>query len=203
MTCKVEGCVGRYHIFLHDNSSFNEVQEKDEAVLQAWDDQVPDVIDIRFKDWLEELRSIPEIVVTRFYDVDLSKELQLYIFCDAIEEEFTAVVCVGGHARGSLSVLTIAGKGKVVRAKGMPIPRLELDAAAKRAKLKAYVEKAFRQELNFASSFLWIDSRTVMCWLTSRTEGFSQYVTNRVNLLRWTSGIGSTRRKMLPMMPHA
>uniref|UniRef100_A0A6P7HB13 Uncharacterized protein LOC114346498 n=1 Tax=Diabrotica virgifera virgifera TaxID=50390 RepID=A0A6P7HB13_DIAVI len=114
-----------------------------------------------------------------------NREFQLHIvcFCHASEEAFAAVAYVRGHARRSLSFSIIAGKGKVARAKRIPIPRLELDAAVEGAKLKAYVEKAFEQELNFASSFLWIDLRTVMCWLTLRTGRFSQYVTNRLNLI--------------------
>uniref|UniRef100_A0A6P7FZ56 Uncharacterized protein LOC114332511 n=1 Tax=Diabrotica virgifera virgifera TaxID=50390 RepID=A0A6P7FZ56_DIAVI len=114
-----------------------------------------------------------------------NRELQLHIcsFCDASEDAFATVAYVRDHARGTLSVSIIAGKEKVAKAKGMPIPKLELDAAIKGAKLKAYVEKAFGQELNFASYFLWIDSRTVMCWKTSRTGEFSQYVNNRVNLI--------------------
>ncbi|XP_050517490.1 uncharacterized protein LOC126892099 [Diabrotica virgifera virgifera] len=120
-----------------------------------------------------------------YREMNCNRELQLHIccFCDASEDAFATVAYVRDHARGSLSVSIIAGKEKVAKAKGMPIPRLELDAAIKGAKLKAYVEKAFGHELNFASSFLWIDSRTVMCWLTSRTGEFSQYVNNRVNLI--------------------
>uniref|UniRef100_A0A6P7GL53 Uncharacterized protein LOC114339493 n=1 Tax=Diabrotica virgifera virgifera TaxID=50390 RepID=A0A6P7GL53_DIAVI len=128
-------------------------------------------------------KTYKKIEVPRFYDVDLSKELQLHIFYGASEEAFAAVAYIRGHARGSLSVSIIAGKGKVARAKGMSIPKLELNAAVEGAKLKAYVEKAFGQDLNFARSFLWTDSRTVMCWLTSRTGRFSQYVTNRINLI--------------------
>ncbi|XP_050500757.1 uncharacterized protein LOC126880751 [Diabrotica virgifera virgifera] len=127
-----------------------------------WEDQVPDVIGIRFQ---EEFRIIPEI--PRFYDVDLSKEFQLHIFCNASKEAFAAMAYVRDHTRGSLSVSIIAGKGKVARAKGMPILRLELDTSVDGAKFKEYAEQAFGQDLNFASSFLWTYSKIIMYWLTA------------------------------------
>ncbi|XP_050515011.1 uncharacterized protein LOC126890201 [Diabrotica virgifera virgifera] len=98
-----------------------------------WDDQVPYVIDIRFKDWLEELRVSPEFEVLRFYDVDLSMELQLHIFCDASEEAFALVAYVRGHARGSLRVSIIAGKGKVAWPRISTLPTADNSQLEKRA----------------------------------------------------------------------
>lgn len=58
----------------------------------GWDQKQSDNINVKFKNWLDNLNKLVEFKVPRFYFEGCGKmNIQLYIFCDASEEAIAVV----------------------------------------------------------------------------------------------------------------
>ena len=113
---------------------------------------------------------------------DCLKELNkakywLYGFGDASKRAYCAVVFLV-TMRNNLSVKLVASKTRASPIKELCIAQLELMAARILAQLMDVVRQALEPEYKFEGIRYWIDSMTVLCWI-SNTGRWKQFVQHR------------------------
>ena len=144
------------------------------------DDTIPDSLQSVWHTWLSELKNITTVSVPRWYfrrchDVT---SVQLHISVDSSEAAFATVAYLRIISDTGIQVSIICGRIRVAPLKPLTIPRLELQAAV----MGVRIASTTKQEVEFsiASTHIWSDSQTVLCWLRSETRRFKTFVSNRV-----------------------
>ena len=130
-----------------------------------------------FQNWLSELEKIQEIKIPRFYGC-AKLDKQLHIFADASELAMCIVVYIRFPTDTGFDVKFVMGKTRVCPMKPVSIPRLELQAALHAARIKSSVQE--EHNLNFAETYMWSDSKTVLPWLKTSDKKHPIFVANRV-----------------------
>lgn len=147
-----------------------------------WDEMIqPEEMEL-WKQWLGELRHIPEVEIERWYFTESNVEsYELHVFVDAGEEAAAAVAyavrCLGEKREPAL----ISSKSKVAPNRCISIPRMELQAAIIGVRLASFIKES--HSIVFKSCVFWTDSRNVLCWLRS-PQRFKIFVAHRVSEIR-------------------
>lgn len=142
-----------------------------------WDEQVSEKLS---KEWIkinEELESINQFKIPRWYGTVTACGVELHGFCDASTKAYACVI----YCRlkyNKQSIILVAAKSKLVPLKKhISLPRLELCGALLLAKLMAKVKKCLEgQELHV---FGWSDSTAVLGWLQGNPSRWKTFVSNR------------------------
>ena len=130
----------------------------------SWDEVMPEVIEKRWKDWLDDLRTLNKFTIPRCLqpnDRVAVVSAQLHHFCDASSQAYGAVTFLKMiNQKGSVHVMLVTSKARLAPIKSMSIPRLELTAAV----LAAKIDHVLRKEITIPleQSSLWTDSEIVL-----------------------------------------
>lgn len=105
--------------------------------------------------------------------------LQLHIFVDASEEAYAAVAYWSIDYLGKVSIVFVMGKANCSPLKTLFVPRLKLQAAVMRSRIKEGILSSH----NVVPSIInfWSDSKTVINWIQSDRRRYKQYVAHRVS----------------------
>ncbi|XP_011883862.1 PREDICTED: uncharacterized protein LOC105571005, partial [Vollenhovia emeryi] len=157
-----------------------------------WDDEVPDKLKNRFSKWLEDLKELNKIRITRCIlgQISESDNVSLHIFCDASKDAYATVIYIRVENFEGVKVHFVQAKTRVAPArKGntdarTSIPRLELLAATIGARLARNVLDALH--FKTLKLFYWTDSSTVLAWI-QRECNWATFVYNRIKEIRMLS----------------
>ncbi|XP_058816670.1 uncharacterized protein LOC131679943 [Topomyia yanbarensis] len=99
----------------------------------GWDDQIPNNLINRWQQWVDVLRTLEKVAVSRCYFLGYDPfsylTLELHVFVDASEQAYAAVAYFRIIDRGDIRCSLVAAKAKVAPLQPLTIPRLELQAA--------------------------------------------------------------------------
>ncbi|XP_055615272.1 uncharacterized protein LOC129761561 [Toxorhynchites rutilus septentrionalis] len=157
----------------------------------AWDDQIPSLLEDKWKLWIRILPNVKAVQIPRCYrhltsSTDTNR-VQLHMFVDSSEKGLAAVAYFRFEEDGKIECALIGSKTRVAPLKYLSIPRLELQAAVVGARLADSIVKSHR--LVIAKRFFWTDSRDVMCWLRSDHRRYSSFVASRIGELLETTDV--------------
>ena len=110
------------------------------------------------------------------HELDLSHELEMYIFSEVSEKAISAVAYLR-IKEDSLRTSFVMGKVKLAPSHGHKIPRLDLCAALLATQVAQIVQDNLCMRINKVQNFT--DSRVVLGYLNNRTRRFYNYVSNR------------------------
>ena len=105
----------------------------------------------------------------------------LHGFVDASSKAYAAVIYLHVTTTTGSYVKFVASKSRVVPAKELSIPRLELLAALVLARLIEHVNEALQLELAITDITCWTDSKVTLFWIKGEEKEWEQFVQNRVN----------------------
>ncbi|XP_062539236.1 uncharacterized protein LOC134207546 [Armigeres subalbatus] len=148
-----------------------------------WDAQVDDNIWERWIKWIDAVKKINQIRISRCYfrkaTLRSYKDLQLHIFVDASELAYSAVAYFRIVKTDKTSECAlVAAKAKVAPLKPLSILRLELQAALLGARLMQCVIES--HTVAVTKRYLWSDSSTVLAWIRADHRRYKQYVACRI-----------------------
>ncbi|XP_058826881.1 uncharacterized protein LOC131686893 [Topomyia yanbarensis] len=134
-----------------------------------WDQQIPDDLNKRWRQWSELFGQLNQIRIPRCYfrspfPKNLDR-LQLHVFVDASEMAYAAVAYFRLESNGCVQVALVGAKVKVAPLKTLSIPRLELKAANLGVRLAGSIQSQHSYPINFR--YFWGDSKTVLAWIKS------------------------------------
>ncbi|XP_055633828.1 uncharacterized protein LOC129774158 [Toxorhynchites rutilus septentrionalis] len=148
-----------------------------------WDDRIPEDLFVRWKQWLQVLKELDNVRITRCYfpgyDPACYDDLELHIFVDGSEQAYSAAAYFRVRDQGQIRCALVSSKTKVAPLQLTSVPRLELQAAVIGARLRKTIEDG--HSVRVKSTYFWSDSSTVISWITSDTRRYRQYVAFRVN----------------------
>ena len=155
----------------------------------AWDDKVPDEIELKWFKWLDGLHSsidlqIPRCVKPRDFDDDTC--IELHHFAEASLQAYGAcnyIRCINKF--GQIHTQLLISKCRVAPIKQRTIPRLELQAAL----LPVELDKLLITELDIeiVGSYFWSYSKVVLSYIRNETTRFHVFVENRVSAIQQRS----------------
>ncbi|XP_058817361.1 uncharacterized protein LOC131680666 [Topomyia yanbarensis] len=134
-----------------------------------WDQQIPDDLNKRWRQWSELFGQLNQIRIPRCYfrspfPKNLDR-LQLHVFVDASEMAYAAVAYFRLESNSCVQVALVGAKVKVAPLKTLSIPRLELKAANLGVRLAGSIQSQHSYPINFR--YFWGDSKTVLAWIKS------------------------------------
>ena len=147
-----------------------------------WDEEVPDEIAKKWNAWVKGLKHTPTVDVPRCVSTINQSHFELHGFADASKMAVCAAIYAVSYCEESPIDRNLLVAKSRVAPKNLSIPRLELVAAHTLAKLQNNVENALKS-FPIASSHNWVDSVTVLYWLSDRGE-WSTFVRNRVKKIK-------------------
>lgn len=135
-----------------------------------WDCEVPDKIFQRWKNWLNEVKSLKCIEIPRCYFPAARpyRSAELHTFCDASNCAFATIVYLRIVQDENIFVAMLSSKSKVAPLKAMTVPRLELQAAAAGSILCDTIQSELG--INIFRRFFWTDSKVVKSWLETKEK---------------------------------
>jgi len=159
----------------------------------GWDDELAGETLQKWMNWFSTLPAAEKIAIPRPYSVCMRKRqsVQLHVFCDASEQAFAAVAYMRITLPDRVDVAFLIGKTRVAPLRPISIPRLELQAAVMGARLASSLKNY--HSIKFDETYLWSDSRTVLCWIRSDVRKYKQFVAHRVGEILETTEVGSWR----------
>ena len=153
-----------------------------------WDDVLPGEISDVWNSWRQELQSVVNVKVPRYYfEKGVPYCLELHVFVDASEDAFGAVSYWRSiNADGKIGVSFVAGKTRYAPLKMVSIPRLELQAAVLGTRLMATILK--EHSIKVSRTICWSDSTMVINWIGSESRRYKPFVAHRITeILETTS----------------
>lgn len=148
----------------------------------TWDEVIPDKEFSKWLLWVSLLPEVEKVRIPRCYSLKIPSAnlsaTQLHVFVDASENAFAAVAYFRFEVNGIVDCALIGAKTKVAPQKPMSIPRLELQAAVLGTRLASSIVEGHSMPIQ--KTFMWSDSKTVLCWLNSDPRKYRQFVAFRV-----------------------
>ena len=149
----------------------------------GWDDQLPDGILPRWREWLDETARLGELRIPRYYFPGLASfgSVDIHVFCDASDKAFACVVYMVHRCHNKSHVALVFAKSRVASLKSQTVPRLELQGCV----LASQIAKTVQDELHveFTSIHLWTDSKICLSWLQTK-EKLNAFVGSRVTTIK-------------------
>ena len=150
-----------------------------------WDEQVPEVIQKRWKVWCDKLNMLTMLRVPRCLkpksNVIIIKS-QLNHFCDASSHSYGVVTYIKMiDQEGGVHTMLDMSKAPLVPINSMSIPRLELTAAV----LEAKIDSTFWKQMSvpLEESCLRSDSEIVLGYIYNQEKRFHVFVANRIEII--------------------
>ena len=134
-----------------------------------WDDELDDIIKQKFLKFLNDLKIIKQISMSRFIYGAFKEQIcniELHCFCDSSLQAYSSVIYIRVITNLDVKVNLICSKTKVSPMKEVTIPRLELMSCALLTKLLQSVLKGL--SLNTASIYCWSDSMIALYWIKNK-----------------------------------
>jgi len=158
----------------------------------GWDEELPEIFQRRFKDWLQETSCLTALRFLRNFTAGATTRdsWQIHTFSDASQSAYAACVFLRTVNQGVVSVDFLQGKARVApigkekqrkdgTGKQRPtIPRLELLGCTIAARLTKSVKEALSIG-DDVPTYFWSDSQTVLSWI-KRNDSWGTFVGNRV-----------------------
>ncbi|XP_068209233.1 uncharacterized protein [Palaemon carinicauda] len=151
----------------------------------AWDDEVPDDHQRRFKQWISEVLNLQKITIPRCLKLPQQAKdttFQMHVFSDASTSGYGAVAYLTSNEGGCSKTSFLIGKARVVPLKATSIPRLELTAAAVAVNLGQ--KMTLELDLHLNEICYYTDSTTVLYYIRAERKRFPVFVANRVRQIR-------------------
>ncbi len=147
-----------------------------------WDDPIPPDNELQFKEWLDEVSSIPELSIPRRYFSNLDYEdIELHIFSDASIKAYGAVAYFRvKYPHGKIFTTFVISKVRLAPLKEISLPRLELMGTLVSARLSQYLQTTFPW-LDDRKIYMWTDSQICLHWIKGHAADWKQFVRNRVS----------------------
>ena len=161
----------------------------------GWDDEIPQVYQTEWQNWLGTLPHLQNISVNRcfksqgFGDI---KNAQLHLFSDGSELGYGAsaylrLVDVYDNVTCSL----VIGKSRLAPIKQVSIPRLELSGAVVACRLYSLLSDELQIKLDQVN--FWTDSMIVLGYIKNVSRRFKTFVGNRLSVIHETTSPGQWR----------
>ena len=159
------------------------------AMGHAWDKELSAESSKLFSDWCSELREIRTMSINRLYFENGCTNLRLHIFTDASEEAMCIVACLQDET--TLKLTYVIGKSRVAPIRHTTIPKLELQAAVNRVRLRRQILR--EHDVKIDKIFHWTGSSTVLQWLQAAHRKQKVFVANRAAEILENSSIDQWR----------
>ena len=124
-----------------------------------------------------------EILVLRCVCGGLEEAVTSYTlhgFGEASEKVYCAVVYLVLEVSSGYHPVLLTSKTRVAPLSRQSVPRLELLSGVILARLVSSVKDALQSQIQIDDTYLWLDSKTAICWIKGSKE-WKQFVQNRVN----------------------
>ena len=147
----------------------------------SWDEEVPEDLLDRWKDWIADLPIIHSHPVPRrlFINSSPTRKLTLHGFCDASSVAYGAVIYARTKAPDATAHTSlVVAKARVLPTKPLTIPKAELAGALLLAKMMSHTLDLL--QLPTSASYAWTDSQIVLFWLPKAPSALNRFVANRV-----------------------
>ena len=148
-----------------------------------WDDELDDIIKQKFLKFLNDLKIIKQISMSRFIYGAFKEHIcniELHCFCDSSLQAYSSVIYIRVITNLDVKVNLICSKTKVSPMKEVTIPQLELMSCALLTKLLQSVLKGL--SLNTTSIYCWSDSMIALYWI--KNKEWEIWVQNRVDIIK-------------------
>ncbi|WP_253302631.1 DUF1759 domain-containing protein [Wolbachia endosymbiont of Psylliodes chrysocephala] len=144
-----------------------------------WDDPLPDELRRWWNAFLNQLREVRRITISRQVLCDEPQLIQMHGFCDASESAYGACIYLVSNDRtGKKHSNLLCAKSKVAPQAKCTLPRLELLSAVLLAKLVAIMQTVL--DIKVPSTTFYTDSTIVLSWLRLDPSTLKTFVANRV-----------------------
>ena len=151
-----------------------------------WDDELPDPLKHRYKEWCQQLQDLSSIRIPRCVkppNFNVSS-VEFHHFADASTSGYGVCSYIRyiDH-NGSVSVSLVYAKSRVSPIKPVTIPRLELTAAVLAVRCSVMLEREFKFE-GQVKHFFYSDSTVVLGYISNSTRRYQLFVANRVGVIQ-------------------
>ncbi|XP_063544363.1 uncharacterized protein LOC134752623 [Cydia strobilella] len=147
-----------------------------------WDDEVPDFIVSKWKQFHQELPHLSEIKIPRHIGITSKNRITLIGFADASQQCYGAAIYVrvdSDENSTANSVELLTAKSKVSNS-NKTLARLELCAAVLLAKLINSVRDVLSKRCTINKIYAFSDATVTLTWIHSPAYKFHTFVANRI-----------------------
>lgn len=147
----------------------------------GWDETLPENLEPRWNQWIKILPNVEQLKIPRWYSREMSpteNEVELHVFVDAGDQAFSAVAYLRFKSSSGYVCALVGSKARVTPLKYLSTTRKELMAAVLGTRLSNSIRKGLSSRIR--RRVIWSDSSTVLIWLQSEHQKYSQFVGHRV-----------------------
>jgi len=146
----------------------------------GWDEELPDHLQRKWKQWFNELELLDKITVQRCLRDDKEvQDITVHTFSDASDKAYAAATYTRHeYDDGTVSIQLVAAKSRLAPVKAVSIPRLELMGALTGQRLTKKVCLALNLSLDKVT--YWVDSDNVGFWIQGQSRNYKPFVAHRV-----------------------
>ena len=154
-----------------------------------WDDQISASQYVDFRKWIDLIKSISHVKISRCLPIPKNATFSLRGYCDASVKCYAACVYIIVHENEiPISARLLICKGRIPPIKPLSIPKLELLAAVLLVRLVQTVI-ALLPEFSFHKVEYFTDSTTVLYWLNGNQKDWNNFVIKRVSEITSLSNV--------------
>ncbi|KRX85609.1 hypothetical protein T06_8203 [Trichinella sp. T6] len=156
----------------------------------SWDSLRPPKISKKWRLWLEELKKLPEVKLSRPWIPHAASQVQrmeLHVFGDASKAAYAA--CAYQRVESMDEQILVVAKTSLTPIKPISLLRLELMAALLCARLKRYLEKEVT--LSIQETLCCSDSKVTLTWIRGSYQHWKPFVAYRLQEIQ---GLVPTRQ---------
>ena len=165
---------------------------KEACILHVkWDDLLPTEFEVKYNNFIEELRKLPFTSVPRylFDDQHNVTELELHGFCDASIQVYSAAVYVQSSKNDNIVTNLLAAKSKIVPNRKLTVPKLELMSCLLLSRLIVSVRKVLSLQVKISDVVGWCYSKVSLYWVKCMTKKWKIWCENRVSEITENVGV--------------
>lgn len=154
-----------------------------------WDDTLPEELMSGWNNWCDELTTLQQINVPRFYDSELKGKVvhrTLHVFWDASTSAYGSMIFIcSTDDTGETTATLLLAKCRVSPLKEICLARLELMACLIESRLFKYVRT--HPEIKVDEVHFWTDSMIALHWIRGVPSRWKMFVKNRVEEIQANS----------------
>ena len=157
------------------------------------DDQIPDCLGKRWKNWYQKLNEITNVALPRWigYDDKNKYYIELVIFCDASSVAYGFVAYIKltklENKKFKCSFILATSWWSPLKEKGLSIPTLELQAVVLGGRIKLTIIE--QVDLQVDNITLYSDSKVILNCIFNSSTKFLPFVMNLLNEVRTNTEI--------------
>lgn len=151
-----------------------------------WDESIPMEIHRAWVDFSNQILSMNNITIPRYFLCTDPCLVELHCFSDASEKAYGCCCYLRSiDNSGKVLVHLICAKSRVAPLKVISLPRLELCGALLLSRLAQTVISALK--INFDNVYYYTDSTIVLAWIAMQSNKLQTFVANRVSEIQQSS----------------